>query len=76
MFLHNEKKIGLGNKLHTHNIVFYFVNRHFQATDNKKFVDVWKMNEEQVKELVTDLLSVDRIIFEQQLGMQWQTPQL
>ena len=53
-----------------------FLSRHFQATDTKKFVDIWKMNEEQVKELVADLLSVDRIIFEQQLGMQWQTPQL
>jgi len=50
--------------------------RHFQTTDNKKFVDIWKMNEEQVKELISDLLSVDRIIFEQQLGMFWQTPQL
>lgn len=50
--------------------------RHFQTTDNKKFVDIWKMNEEQTKELIADLLSVDRIIFEQQLGLVWQTPQL
>ena len=58
------------------NFYSFLCDRHFQTTDNKKFVDVWKMNEEQVKELIADLLSVDRIIFEQQLGMFWQKPQL
>ena len=50
--------------------------RHFQATDNKKFNDIWKMNEEQIKELVSDVLSEDQIIFEQQLGMSWASPNL
>jgi len=50
--------------------------RHFQATDNKRFADVWKMNEEQIKELVSDVLEEDRIIFEQQLGMTWEPPNL
>ena len=66
-------KYNLNNKSNLYSFLYY---RHFQTTDNKKFVDVWKMNEEQVKELIADLLSVDRIIFEQQLGMFWQTPQL
>lgn len=48
--------------------------RHFQATDRKKFVDIWKMNEEQIKHLVSDVLEEDRIIFEQQLGLDWQPP--
>lgn len=57
------------------NIIFVFIlSRHFQTTDNKKFVDVWKMNEEQVKELIDDVLSEDRIIHEQQLGLEWQAP--
>jgi len=50
--------------------------RHFQATDNKRFSDVWKMNEDQIKELVSDVLAEDRIIFEQQLGLQWEAPDL
>lgn len=50
--------------------------RHFQATDRKKFDDIWKMNEEQIKELVTDVLSEDSIIFEQQLGLTWEAPDL
>ncbi|XP_066929722.1 dynein regulatory complex protein 1-like [Clytia hemisphaerica] len=50
--------------------------RHFQTTDNKKFVDIWKMNEEQTRELIEDLLSADRIIFEQQLGMTWRSPEI
>ena len=43
-------------------------------TDSKKFVDVWMMNEEQVKELVSDILAEDKIIYEQQLGLEWETP--
>lgn len=50
--------------------------RHFQATDHKKFGDIWKMNEEQIKDLVSDVLAEDRIIFEQQLGLEWQPPNL
>merc|ERR550519_2097413 len=50
--------------------------RHFQATDGKKFNDIWKMNEEQIKELVSDVLSEDNIIYEQQIGLQWTPPDL
>jgi len=50
--------------------------RHFQATDSKKFGDIWKMNEEQIKELVSDVLKEDNIIYEQQLGLPWTTPDL
>lgn len=53
-----------------------FFKRHFQATDRKKFNDIWKMNEEQIKDLVSDVLAEDRIIFEQQLGMEWDPPNL
>ena len=49
--------------------------RHFQATDTKKFHDIWCMNEEEVKELAQKVLEQDKIITEQQLGMQWKPPQ-
>ncbi|XP_032232774.1 dynein regulatory complex protein 1 isoform X2 [Nematostella vectensis] len=51
-------------------------SRHFQATDQKKFEDIWNMNEEQVRDLVHSVLEEDRIIMEQQLGLPWEAPQL
>lgn len=50
--------------------------RHFQTTDQKKFQDVWAMNEEQVRELVHSVLEADRIIHEHQLGLPWEPPNL
>ena len=44
--------------------------------DQKKFQDIWSMNEEQVKELVHNVMEEDRIIHEQQLGLPWQPPDL
>ncbi|XP_061176506.1 dynein regulatory complex protein 1-like [Saccostrea echinata] len=51
-------------------------SRHFIQADGKKFEDVWCMNEAECKELVHTLMEADRIIHEQQLGMQYQVPDL
>ena len=48
--------------------------RHFQLTDVKRFYDIWKMNEEKVKELAQSVASADQLIHEHQLGLEW-TPQ-
>eukprot|EP00794_Sanderia_malayensis_P011982 gene11982-13220_t len=48
--------------------------RHFQITDDKKFNDIWLMNEEGAKSLVKDVLAYDEIIHEQQLGLQFTKP--
>ena len=53
-----------------------FLFRHFQTTDQKKFHDIWAMNEEQVRELVHSVLEEDRIIHEQQLRLPWEAPDL
>ena len=50
--------------------------RHFQATDSKKFQDIWAMNEELVTDLVHKVLEEDRIIHQQQLGLKWEPPNL
>ena len=44
--------------------------------DANKFNDVWCMNEEECKELVTAVLEGDRIIHTQQLGLEWPQPDL
>ncbi|KAK5664766.1 hypothetical protein BDV3_002123 [Batrachochytrium dendrobatidis] len=49
--------------------------RHFQMADSKKYKDIWKMNEEEARELMRKVLQADRIINEQQLGMKWMPPQ-
>ena len=49
-------------------------SKHFLAVDLKKFHDIWKMNEEQCKILANNLLEADRIIHEQQLGLEWISP--
>ena len=53
-----------------------FLCRHFQTTDQKKFQDIWSMNEEQVRELVHSVMEEDRIIHEHQLGLPWEPPDL
>ena len=50
-------------------------SKHFQATDTKKFIDVWVMNEEEAIELARKVLDEDRIIFTQQIGLEWSVPE-
>lgn len=51
-------------------------SKHFLAVDLKKFHDIWIMNEEQCKILAHNLLEADRIIQEQQLGLEWICPDM
>ena len=46
------------------------------STDQKKFHEIWLMNEEECKELVKKLLEEERVIYEQQLGLPWNAPDL
>ncbi|KAJ3238887.1 hypothetical protein HDU78_003297 [Chytriomyces hyalinus] len=48
--------------------------RHFQVSDCNTFAQIWDMNEEATMELMRKVLSADRIIVEQQLGMKWVGP--
>ncbi|TPX33079.1 hypothetical protein SmJEL517_g03902 [Synchytrium microbalum] len=49
--------------------------RHFQLADQKKYKEVWAMNESVASDLVNKLLQADQIIHEQQLGNTWKPPQ-
>ena len=50
--------------------------RHFLTADMQKFHELWIMNEERCKEMTQKLLEADKIIFEQQLGLTWASPDL
>jgi dynein regulatory complex protein 1 len=49
-------------------------SKHFLSVDLKKFYDIWIMNEEKCKDYAYQLLNADRIIYEQQLGLKWNSP--
>ena len=50
-------------------------SKHFQATDTKKFIDVWVMNEEEAMELAKKVMDEDSIVHCQQLGLDWGVPE-
>merc|ERR1712070_531680 len=47
---------------------------HFEQADEKKFFEVWAMNEQEVRGIITKVLEADRLIHEQQLGHEWLPP--
>lgn len=47
---------------------------HFQVADANKFDEIWAMKEEQVKGLLSAVLTADKLIHEQQLGLYWYPP--
>mmetsp|Transcript_86809 Transcript_86809/g.280490 ORF Transcript_86809/g.280490 Transcript_86809/m.280490 type:complete len:672 (-) Transcript_86809:69-2084(-) len=48
--------------------------QHFEQADEKKFREVWEMNEQEVRGLITKVLEADRLLHEQQLGHEWVQP--
>ncbi|CEM02485.1 unnamed protein product [Vitrella brassicaformis CCMP3155] len=47
---------------------------HFELADEKKFREVWEMNEQEARALIAKVLQADRIVHEQQLGLDWSPP--
>lgn len=48
--------------------------RHFEMVDNKKYREVWAMNEDNVMQMVRKVLKADAIIHEQILGLNHHSP--
>jgi hypothetical protein len=53
---------------------YCFQVKHFEMSDAQKFEEVWKMKEQDVQEMLSALLTADKIISEQQLGRLWFPP--
>merc|ERR1719504_171058 len=47
---------------------------HFEQADEKKFREVWEMNEGEVRGLINKVLEADKLLHEQQLGHEWLPP--
>ncbi|CAL8318052.1 unnamed protein product [Merluccius merluccius] len=48
--------------------------RHFAAFSAERLAAVWQMNEAEVRELAERVLDIDRLLYEQQLGLAWERP--
>ncbi len=48
--------------------------KHFQEMDQKKYMEIWEMNQERIHAQVKRLLQADKVITEQQLGWNWFPP--
>ncbi|XP_016065482.1 PREDICTED: dynein regulatory complex protein 1 [Miniopterus natalensis] len=48
--------------------------RHFALIDEQKFREIWLMNEEEAKDLISRAFDVDRIIHTHHLGLPWTAP--
>ncbi|KAJ9445493.1 Dynein regulatory complex protein 1 [Diplonema papillatum] len=50
--------------------------QYFERADMEKYKQVWSMNEAEAMQLVNHCLHADRVLFEQQLGVEWKPPEM
>ncbi|KYM79775.1 hypothetical protein ALC53_09697 [Atta colombica] len=50
-------------------------SNHFTRINDKKFIQIWDMNEEKANELLDKILNADKVIYEQLLRMEWKPPE-
>ncbi|XP_063916676.1 dynein regulatory complex protein 1 [Zophobas morio] len=48
---------------------------HLAAVNNEKFKKIWNMNKKRADELFTRVLDIDKVLHEQQLGLEWTPPE-
>lgn len=48
--------------------------RRFKKSDERRFDEIWTMNQNEVFALVDKIMQADRVIHEQQLGIKWEAP--
>ncbi|KAL0107505.1 hypothetical protein PUN28_014670 [Cardiocondyla obscurior] len=50
-------------------------SNHFTKINDRKYMQIWDMNAKYANELLEKILNVDKIIYEQALGMEWSPPE-
>jgi len=48
----------------------------FAEQNNKKFITVWDMNFKECEDALNQVLKIDRMLWEQQLGIEWEDPNI
>lgn len=42
--------------------------------NEQKYQNIWKINEDEAKDLLKKILDIDKLLYEQQLGLEWEPP--
>lgn len=63
-------------KLHTDIMKIEEKADHFMEANDTKFHQVWDLNKATADKLLDDILKVDKVIHEQQLGLKWDPPDI
>lgn len=53
---------------------YSLTHRHSAAVGAQRFTGVWQMKEAEVRALAERVLDIDRLLYEQQLGLAWERP--
>ncbi|XP_033227866.1 dynein regulatory complex protein 1 isoform X2 [Belonocnema kinseyi] len=63
--------------LRAHKSILELENKsdHFTAINEKQYLEIWDMNSKIADELLQKILTADKIIFEQALGLEWEPPE-
>ncbi|XP_073846859.1 dynein regulatory complex protein 1 homolog [Musca autumnalis] len=61
-------------KLHASINELQLKSEHFRKSNRSKFNKVWAMHFKEIKDLLSSVWDVDRILYEQQLGRKWERP--
>lgn len=48
----------------------------FAEQNNKKYLTVWDINFEECEKAMTQVLKIDKMLWEQQLGLEWENPNI
>ncbi len=48
--------------------------KRFEKSDENRFNEIWTMNEQEVRALISKIIQADRVVHVQQLGIAWQPP--
>lgn len=63
-------------KLHAKILDLERKNDLFAEQNNKKFMSVWDMNFKECEDALNQVLKIDRMLWEQQLGIEWEDPNI
>ncbi|KAK0180141.1 hypothetical protein PV327_005813 [Microctonus hyperodae] len=51
-------------------------SNHFTLVNDKQYMQIWEMNTKNADKLVNEIMKVDKILYEQMLGLDWEPPKV
>ncbi|CAG5095455.1 Similar to drc1: Dynein regulatory complex protein 1 (Danio rerio) [Cotesia congregata] len=50
-------------------------SNHFTSVNDRRFMQIWEMNTKNADKLLEEIFKVDKILYEQMLGLEWEPPE-